>query len=113
VEALSIYRNKDFVEKSFLNLKNRLDFNRTHVYSTTNLEGLVFIKFISLILSSYINKQMIINNLYDKYTLKQVVNELDLISLYTYTNNKSHYSEITSKQLELYKLMNVAPIINL
>ena len=39
IEALSIYRNKDVVEKTFCNLKNRLDMKRTKVSSEESLAG--------------------------------------------------------------------------
>jgi transposase len=38
VNALTIYRDKDFVEKSFYSLKNRLHLTRTSVHSTDNLQ---------------------------------------------------------------------------
>ena len=44
-EVLSIYRNKDLIEKSFGNLKNRLSMRRTGVSSDENLEGKLFIQF--------------------------------------------------------------------
>jgi transposase len=110
VNALTIYRDKDFVEKAFYSLKNRLHLTRTSVHSTENLEGFVFIKFIALILTSYIHKQMKTSLLYSKYTMYELLAELDIISLCKYSNNKSHFSEITSKQVDIYKLLNIEPI---
>lgn len=43
-----IYRNKDLIEKSFGNLKERLDMRRMSVASEENFEGKLFIQFIAL-----------------------------------------------------------------
>ena len=45
IETLSVYRNKDVVEKTFCNLKNRLDMKRTKVSSEESLEGKLFVQF--------------------------------------------------------------------
>ncbi len=54
--AISIYRNKDVVEKTFCNLKNRLDMKRTKVSSEESLEGKIFIQFVVLIYISFIHQ---------------------------------------------------------
>jgi transposase len=106
-DALTIYRNKDFIEKSFYSLKSRIDFVRTSVQSSENLEGLVFIKFIALILTSYIHKYMTISDLYDKYSMSDLLRDLNTIYQCTFLNKKPHLSEITTKQLELYKKLDI------
>jgi transposase len=109
-EALSIYRNKDSVEKSFENLKNRLNLRRTSVHSFESLEGLLFIQFIGLIFTSYINYIMKTNDLYKNYSMETLLDELDIISAYKYQNNETHFSEITSKQKEIFKFFDIDEI---
>lgn len=47
IQALEIYRNKDLVEKTFGNLKERLNLHRTAVSSDTSLDGKLFVQFYS------------------------------------------------------------------
>jgi transposase len=104
-EALSTYKNKDFVEKVFINLKSRFNLPKIGFYSFENFEDVIFIQFIALIILFYIDLTMKKNNLYKNYTLSSLLDELDVISIYNYGDNKIHYSEITSKQKLIYEKM--------
>jgi transposase len=112
--VLSIYRNKDIIEKSFSNLKNRLNLRRTSVHSYGNLEGSLFIQFIALILTFYIHNIMKNNNLYKNYTLETLLDELDIIERFEYEPSVFHYGEITTKQVDLFKYfgIDIKEIIN-
>lgn len=48
VETLKIYCNKDLIEMSFGNLKERLDMRRMSVASEESFEGKLFVQFIAL-----------------------------------------------------------------
>jgi transposase len=48
LEALEKYRSKDFIEKAFGNLNERLDLRRSSASSTENLEGKEFMQFVAL-----------------------------------------------------------------
>lgn len=108
-EALTIYRNKDLIEKSFGNLKNRLNMRRTSVSSDENLEGKLFIQFIALIYVSYIHKCMKENKLYSNYTMQTLLDELDIIERFDYPRQNYHCSEITTKQQQIYSSFGVNP----
>ncbi len=54
IEALTVYREKDVVEKSFDDLKNELDMKRLRVHSSSRMKGRLFIQFIALILLTQI-----------------------------------------------------------
>jgi transposase len=107
VEALDIYRGKDVVEKAFNNLKERLNMRRTSVSSDENLEGKLFIQFVALIYLSYIKKQMSDNDLFKKYTLQEVIDEIDVIEKFDYPGNKVRVGEVTKKQEGLFNLLGV------
>jgi len=64
LEALHIYRSKDIIEKTFCNLKERLNLRRTSVSSEENLEGKRFVQFVALIYLTYIDKKMHDHSLY-------------------------------------------------
>lgn len=104
-EALRIYRLRDLIEKTFGNLKERLDMRRMSVSSEENFEGKLFIQFVALELMSYIKKEMEANNLFRKYTMQSLLDALDIIEYYQQPGRAHHLSEITEKQRNLYELM--------
>ena len=107
VEALRTYRLRDLIEKSFGNLKERLDMRRMSVSSEENFEGKLFVQFIALELMSYIKKKMDDHHLYKNYTMQQLIDTLDIIELYQQPGKAHHLSEITEKQLKLYAALGV------
>ena len=107
VEAIKIYRNKDLIEKSFGNLKERLDMRRMSVASEENFEGKLFVQFVALELLSYIKKKMDDHGLFKSYTMQSLLDELDIIEYYHQPGKKPHLSEITEKQRKLYEYMDV------
>ena len=107
VVALQIYRNKDLIEKSFGNLKERLDMRRMSVASEENFEGKLFVQFVALSMLSYIKKQMDEHGLFKNYTMQSLLDELDIIEYYQQPGKAHHLSEITNKQRELYELLGV------
>lgn len=53
-DVISIYRNKDVIEKNFDNLKNAVDAKRLRTHSLQATEGKLFISFLALILRSHL-----------------------------------------------------------
>jgi len=109
IKALELYRNKDLVEKAFGNLKDRLNFNRTCVSSDKNLDGKLFVEFLALIYLSYIKKQMQDKNLFKKYTMYQLLDELDIIECFEQKGRKLRVGEMTKTQREIYNALDVIP----
>jgi len=99
--ALEIYRNKDVVEKAFGNIKERLSCKRMLVSSDASLEGKLFVEFIALIYLSYITKRMGDKNLFKRYTLQGLLDEVDMIECFT------EPGEVLQKQRQIYKDMDV------
>jgi len=99
--ALELYRNKDVVEKAFGNLKERLNMRRTLVSAEKCLDGKLFVEFVALIYLSYIKKQMQDTNLFKKYTLQSVLDQLDVIECFESTGKKRRIGEVLSKQKEI------------
>ena len=108
VTALRIYRAKDLIEKSFNNLKERLNMRRMAVASEDNFEGKLFVQFVALELLSYIKKQMDDKGLFRNYTMQSLLDELDIIEYYQQPGKAHHLSEMTEKQRGLYEMMGVA-----
>lgn len=107
-EAIQIYRMRDLIEKSFENLKERLNMRRMSVSSEESFEGKLFVQFLALELLSYIKHQMEIHGLFKNYTMQELLDELDTIEYYQQPGKAHHLSEITAKQAKLYEMMDVA-----
>lgn len=105
--ALEIYRNKDVVEKAFGNIKERLNCKRMLVSSDASLEGKLFVEFIALIYLSYIKKRMGNKNLFKRYTLQGLLDEVDMIECFTEPGKSLFVGEVLQKQRQIYKDMDV------
>lgn len=106
-EILSIYRQKDVAEKAFHNIKDRLDARRLRVSSKPTMDGKIFVTFVSLVILSYIKNKMSEKELYKKYTTQELLDELDLIESYERGNEKLKLAEVTKKQKEIFKYMDI------
>lgn len=107
IEALNIYRTKDLIEKAFENLKEHLNMRRESVASEEGLEGKLFLQFVALIYLCYIKKAMDEKKLFAKYTLKQLLDELDIIELFHLPGSRPHFGEITGKQKAIFEALGV------
>ena len=105
--ALHLYRMKDVVEKGFGNLKERLNLRRLLVSSERSLEGKMFAEFVALILISHLDHKMKESKLYDKYTMSQLLDKLDVIECFEDPGHSLRIGEILTKQQEIYEALNV------
>ena len=112
IAALELYRNRDVVEKAFGNLKDRLNGRRTLVSSDQSLEGKLFVEFIALIYLSYIKKKMEERDLFKKYTLQSLLDELDVLECYAAPENSLIIGEVLKKQSKIYEEMGVPVPVN-
>jgi len=108
-EALSLYRSKDIVEKAFGNLKERLNFRRMQVSSELSLNGKLFVEFVALIYLSYVKKKMQDANLFEKWTMQGLLDELDTIELFEAPEHGRILGEVTQKQVDIYTALGVKP----
>ncbi|MBN2222593.1 MAG: transposase [Vallitaleaceae bacterium] len=110
ITALETYRNKDLIEKAFGNLKERLNLRRTAVSSESALEGKLFVQFVALIYLSYIKKRMSEKEMYQSYTMQELLDELDVIEVFENPGSALRIGAVTKKQEELYNTLGVKPI---
>jgi len=109
LEALTIYRNKDLVEKAFENLKERLNLRRLAVSSEQSLDGKLFVQFVALIFLSHITRKMQESNLFKDFTLQEVLDELDVIESFEVPGQRIMMGEMTKRQTDLYVKLGVTP----
>lgn len=111
VTALKLYRMRDIAEKAFWNYKDRLNLRRTLTSSESALEGKLFVEFVALIYLSYINKRMENGHLYSKYTMHELLDELDVIECFLEPGKAPIQGEVLKKQEQLYRDLGVTPLL--
>ena len=111
VTAISLYRMRDIVEKAFWNIKERLNMRRTLVSSESSLEGKLFVEFVALIYLSYIKNKMEEAGLLSRYTMHELLDELDVIECFQEPGKASIQGEVLKKQEQIYRDLGVMPLL--
>jgi transposase len=109
--ALSVYRNKDMIEKAFGDIKDRLDFRTPKVENTETLRGKMLCVFVALTLALEVRRRMEVADLDAKYTLHELLDELDYIERYESEGHRPKVIAVTEKQRDIYAAMGVKPLI--
>lgn len=108
IEALQIYRDKDIVEKCFDDLKNQLDMKRLRMHSSATVDGRLFVQFIALIYVSALRKEMRKSTLIERYTVRELLQEMDTLTKVKYSGKYGHIlTEITKPQREILEGLNI------
>lgn len=111
VTALSLYRMRDVIEKAFWNIKERLNLRRTLTSSDSSLEGKLFVEFVALIYLSYIKKKMEETGLFSRYTMHELLDELDVIECFQQPGKALILGEVLKKQEQIYRDLGVTPLL--
>ncbi len=106
-QVLSHYRDKDQVEKAFMNLKDRLNMRRLRVSSERGLEGKLFVQYLALILVSELKHRMEQANLFKDYTLDEVLEAFNRVECFIHPSFGMTIGEILQKQETLYEQLNL------
>lgn len=107
ITALTLYRNKELVEKAFGNIKERLNLKRLLVSSEKSLDGKLFVAFVALIYLSYIKKKMQDKGLFKDYTIQSLLDKLDVIECIENPGHDLRVGEILNKQKLIFEAMEV------
>jgi len=106
-KAMSIYRDKDVVEKGFLRLKNSIDLGRLRVHSDKAVQGKFFIGFVASVIMSSINKVMTDKDLYRKYTMKELLRTLTKLRIQE-INDHSIITPLTKEQRMIFESFGIS-----
>lgn len=100
--ALTVYRDKDAVEKGFDDLKNSLDLKRLRVHDQFAMRGRLFLQFIALIIIAGIRKLMRGSGLIDNHTMPEIINNMkSLQRIRLDGHRKAVYTKPTKFQREI------------
>jgi len=108
--ALSLYRTRDVVEKAFGDIKGRLNLRRTLTSSESALEGKLFVEFVALIYLSYVKLKMEETGLFAKYTMHELLDELDVIECFLEPGKAPIQGEVLAKQEDIYIKLDLIPL---
>ncbi len=111
VTVIRLYRMRDIVEKAFSNIKERLNLKRTLTSSESSLEGKLFVEFVALIYLSYIKKMMEDARLFSRYTMHELLDELDVIECFTEPGKAPIQGEVLKKQEQIYRDLGVERLL--
>ena len=108
IDAMRVYRDKDAVEKCFDDLKNSLDMKRLRMHQSSTVDGRLFIQFIALILISDLRQKMRTSGLIEKYTIHELLREMETIVKVQYSGRYGHIlTEVTKVQRDILKVLDV------
>ncbi len=107
VEMLNYYRNKDRVEKLFDLVKNEMDGNRLRAHNDFTNHGRLFIRFVALILASYLNKVMSDKKLFKAFSMKELLADLKKIKHFQLYNTTPFITEISKKHKIIFEAFNI------
>jgi transposase len=106
-ELLLWYRRKDSLEKLFDIMKNELEEGRLWTGSKEAIQGRLFVNFLSIVLYAALSQQMKETQLYQSFSVSEVLYELKKLKLVELSNGKSLLTEISKRQRILYQKLNV------
>lgn len=106
-EALSIYRQKDVVEKSFDQLKNGMDYRRMRTHYTKTTEGKLFVAFLGLIMRSVFMTALKSHEATKGFTMKKVIRELEKIQHIQLKDGTIETMYLTKVQKTILSALNI------
>ncbi len=106
-DVLNYYRQRDRVEKIFDIVKNEMDCDRLRVHSQYNTDGRLFLKFISLIIYMEISKVMTENNLFKKYSVKELLAEVKKLKVTEIEGSDLFLTELSKNQKLIFKAFGI------
>jgi len=107
-EVLKIYRDRDVIEKSFEQFKNRLDFKRMRTHWNKTTEGKMFVGFLALILRSYMLRVIKGDPQTKHLTFDKVLIELKKIKSVTLSDLSEMLIPLTKLQKTILSTLSVA-----
>lgn len=108
VKAFQVYRDKDVVEKCFDDLKNQLDMKRLRMHSSAAVDGRLFVQFIALILVSVLRRKLRESNLIEKYTARELLQEMDTLTKVKYSGKyRPILTEVTKPQRQILEALEI------
>jgi transposase len=107
MECLSLYRERDEIEKSFKALKNEIDILPLNTHSDKTTLGFIFIAFLSLIIRTRLMNMMREAKLLAKYSVELLLLQMEKLRKITLADGQIFITELTKKQREILQALDL------
>jgi transposase len=105
--CLSLYRERDEIEKEIEVMKSDLDVLPLNTHSYSTMSGFLFIVFLGLIIRSRLLKMMTDAGLLKRYAIKGMLLELEKFRKITLADGRIMMTEMTKKQRLILEALNL------
>jgi transposase len=109
--CLSVYKERELIERSFNILKNDLELSTPNVHKDTTLKGILFISLLALIIRMKIMNTLKQADMIKDYSFEKMMLQLEKMKAVILDNGQVMYSEITKKQRDLLAPFDAVPKI--
>ncbi len=107
MKCLSMYRERDEIEKSFKALKTEIDILPLNTHSEKTTRGFIFIAFLSLIIRSRLINMMRDAKILDNYSIELLLLQLEKLRKITLADGQISVTEMTKKQREIIQALKL------
>jgi transposase len=107
MKCLSLYRERDEIEKSFKALKSEIDILPLNTHSDKTTRGFIFIAFLSLIIRTRLMNMMRDAEILDKYSVELLLLQLEKFRKIALADGQIIVTEMTKKQREIIQALNL------
>jgi transposase len=102
-EVLSVYRNKDSIEKAFDEVKNYIDMKRLHTHNTDTTNGKLFCAFIALIAAMHMQNKLAALMNKKNFTKENIILEFDKMAVIQFGKTSRQYAPLSKSQKDILK----------
>ena len=107
MKCLSLYRERDEIEKSFKALKSEIDILPLNTHSEKTTRGFIFVAFLSLIIRTRLMNVMRDAKILDKYSVEHLLLQLEKFRKIVLEDGQILFTEMTKKQRELLQALKL------
>ena len=107
LSCLTLYRERDAVEKCFLRMKNDLDTLPLNARREDSVRGYLFMVFIALIIRMRLQMILKETGLSKQYSVEKLLLELEKIKLFVLSHGEIIQSEVSKKNREILTALNL------
>lgn len=105
--CLTLYRERDEIEKAFKDLKNEIALLPLNTHSEKTTRGFIFVAFLSLIIRTRLIHKMRAAGLLDKYSVELLLLQLDKLRKITLADGQVITTEMTKKQRDILGVLKI------
>jgi len=107
ITCLTLYRQRDAVEKCFMAMKDFLGALPLNVHKEETMKGFLFVVFLGMVIRTKLHIKMKDNGLAKQFSVEKMLLELEKIKKYQLENGEIIVSEVTKKNRTILEAFNL------